>query len=479
MEKRTFCMLFVVMLFFVHMGVLFSETRWYPIDELKLTTSDKVTVKVSVSIAYDSENEKQLKNYGGAIPLRLKLIVLKNHSYEQMLNTEKIISEIKNYIDKKIFDYPVITAIKYECKNKKSLMLAQRTVFYNDSLARISEYPTIIGQPYPAVPPETSSQPEWQQFPQIPETTSGESSYGAASYPSVAEVPAEKIPDNTETYPVVTETPAESSSGEVGFFGFLESLFGSQNSETSSALIDESGMTVETRIKLPEGYERVEVTPGSYEDFYRKLPLKSAGASIYYYDGRKKGGNYHVAVYDFPTLNEDLLQCADSCMKMRAEYYYARGEYDKIGFNAESGVYLPFRKYMDGYRLTGSGWKSGYEKGSSRKIFDEYLRIVYSYASTRSMAKEMLPVDINNLRIGDVFVQSGSPGHAVFVTDMAVNKKTGKKIMLIGQGYMPSQDLHIVKSFDSISPWFYVTDESFGSFEFTFPKGSQGRWPER
>ncbi|MBP5794311.1 MAG: hypothetical protein J6W46_11845, partial [Spirochaetaceae bacterium] len=145
----------------------------------------------------------------------------------------------------------------------------------------------------------------------------------------------------------------------------------------------------------------------------------------------------------------------------------------------ESGTYLPFKKYTEGYRFTGGGWKDGYAKGMSRKIFDEYLRVVYSYASTRSMAKEIIPINIKDLRIGDVFVQSGNPGHAVFVTDMAVNKKTGKKIMLLGQGYMPAQDLHIVKSFESISPWFTVADKPFSYASYSFPKGCQGRWPER
>ena len=257
------------------------------------------------------------------------------------------------------------------------------------------------------------------------------------------------------------------------FFGFL---YGSSG---ESVQINESGMTVETRFDVPEGYERVPVTPGSYEDFYRKLPLKPAGTPVYYYDGQKKNTNYHAAVLDFPQLKDDLLQCADACMKMRAEYLYSKGLYDKIAFTAESGVLIPFSRYVDGYRLTGSGWKSGYKKGTSRDIFDDYLRIVYSYASTRSLAKEIVPISMSDLRIGDIFVKSGSPGHSVFVVDMAVNKKTGQKIMLIGQGYMPAQDLHIVKSMDSISPWFYVEDDSFGGMDFSFPKGCQGRWPER
>ncbi|MBO7639479.1 MAG: hypothetical protein J6S91_10940 [Treponema sp.] len=273
-----------------------------------------------------------------------------------------------------------------------------------------------------------------------------------------------------------TGTDSYDDSDDYGNYGWDNFFFGTT---TSNVKINEKGMTVETRFDVPEGYERVKVTAGSYEDFYRKLPLKPAGTPVYYYDGQKKNVNYHAAVLDFPQLKEDLLQCADACMKMRAEYLYSKGLYDKIAFTAESGVLIPFSRYVDGYRLTGSGWKSGYKKGTSRDIFDEYLKIVYSYASTRSLAKEIVPIKISDLRIGDIFVKSGSPGHSVFVVDMAVNKKTGKKIMLIGQGYLPAQDLHIVKSMESISPWFYVEDDSWGGMDFSFPKGSQGRWPER
>lgn len=276
---------------------------------------------------------------------------------------------------------------------------------------------------------------------------------------------------SSSSQPAGSQSPSNDGWDDIWDF-----IFGPQG---PSVEINKSGMTVETRIGVPEGYERVSVKAGSYEDFYRKLPLKPDGSQVYYYNGKLKSQSFHIAVYDFPQLSEDILQCADACMKMRAEYYYARGEYSKIGFDSEGGVYMPFSKYVDGYRLTGSGWKAGYAKGATREIFDQYLRIVYSYASTRSMAKEMKPISISDLRIGDVFVQSGNPGHAVFVTDMAVNKKTGKKIMLLGQGYMPAQDLHVIKSFESISPWFFVEDKEFSYAEYTFPKGCQGRWPER
>lgn len=468
--KRICFAVVMALLLLVQTDELFAETKWYAIDEFKLNTSDKVTVKVSLNIAYDSTNEKQFKNYGGAIPLRLKYVVLKNHSYAQMLDSDNIIAEIKEYLETKIFDYPVITAMKYVCRDKKSSLLAEKTKNYTTSVVKAEEInrSVVIERPSAInsnnIEEETQSRAQNRNQPQNQSTAQNQTQQTVNS------------PDDSERRVTVT-IPAGTSSDDIDWNMVFDSIFSPQKS--SSVEINPNGMTVETRISVPEGYDRVPVATGSYEEFYRKLPLKSAGANVYYYDGQLKRSSYHAAVYDFPNLSEDLLQCADACMKMRAEYNYARGEYDKIGFNAESGTYLPFKKFMEGYRLTGSGWKSGYAKGSSRKIFDEYLRIVYSYASTRSMAKEIVSIDIKDLRIGDVFVQSGNPGHAVFVTDMAVDKKTGKKIMLIGQGYMPAQDLHIIESFESISPWFTVEDKPLSYAGYSFPKGCQGRWAER
>lgn len=58
--------------------------------------------------------------------------------------------------------------------------------------------------------------------------------------------------------------------------------------------------------------------------------------------------------------------------------------------------------------------------------------------------------------IGDVFIRGGSPGHAVIVLDMAENKATGERVFLLAQGYMPAQDIHILKnpSAPNLSPWY-------------------------
>jgi len=83
------------------------------------------------------------------------------------------------------------------------------------------------------------------------------------------------------------------------------------------------------------------------------------------------------------------------------------------------------------------------------------------------------------MQIGDVFIQGGSPGHCVIVVDMAHDPKTGEKIFILAQSYMPAQDIQILKnpSNAAISPWYSV---DFGDVlktpEWTFTKGDLKRF---
>ena len=94
------------------------------------------------------------------------------------------------------------------------------------------------------------------------------------------------------------------------------------------------------------------------------------------------------------------------------------------------------------------------------------------------MSKELVAVPVKNMKIGDLFIQGGFPGHAVIVLDMAVNEQ-GQSIFLLAQSYMPAQDIHILKNnqHPENSPW-YSTD--FGEYletpEWRFSRNDLKRW---
>lgn len=226
------------------------------------------------------------------------------------------------------------------------------------------------------------------------------------------------------------------------------------------------GTTVKTRIALPAGFSRINVKEGSFEEYLRNLPLRPRGSKVHYYDGReKRDTRVYCAVVDMEIGKRDLQQCADAVIRLWAEYLYKQKAYDKIHFNFTNGFRVDYTKWAEGYRISVKGnqvsWYKAKETDYSYKTFRAYLDIVFAYAGTLSLSKELKSIPMASMRIGDVFIQGGSPGHAVIVVDMAENPATGQKLYLLAQSYMPAQDIQILKNpgDSSLSPWYLLKSE--------------------
>jgi hypothetical protein len=251
--------------------------------------------------------------------------------------------------------------------------------------------------------------------------------------------------------------------------------------------IDPDGATITARFKAPPGYVRVLSEAGTFENYLQEFPLKKRGSKVYYFDGREKPlQDVHEAVLDIDTGNKDLQQCADAIMRLRAEYLYLNEQYDKIQFNFTNGFPALYNKWAEGYRIKVKGNKATWYKASdqsdySYETFMRYLEIVFTYAGTISLSKEMISVPVDDVRIGDVFIYGGSPGHAVLVVDLAVNESNGNKIFLLAQSYMPAQDMHLLKNpvDDSLSPWYDLSEtDKLYTPEYTFEKTELKRFDD-
>lgn len=221
----------------------------------------------------------------------------------------------------------------------------------------------------------------------------------------------------------------------------------------------EPGNALETRIALPDGYERVACDDGSFCSWLRELPIKPPGTPVRYYNGDIKIHAQHHAVIDVDTGKRDLQQCADAVMRLKAEYLYAKGDYGNIHFNYTSGDKVSFDDWRKGRKPIVRGNKVSFtdpsgETDNSYRNFRKYMTSIFTYAGTYSLAKEMEQVNVQDIEVGDVFIVGGMPGHAVMVMDVAEND-TGKKMFLLAQSYMPAQDMHILKNPENAgSPWY-------------------------
>lgn len=120
-------------------------------------------------------------------------------------------------------------------------------------------------------------------------------------------------------------------------------------------------------------------------------------------------------------------------------------------------------------------YASGKGTDYSYKTFRNYLDMVFMYAGTASLSKELQTVAYTSLQPGDVFIKGGSPGHAVIVIDVAVHPATKKKVFLLAQSYMPAQQIHILINpvSRSLSPWYELTETDSGKLytpEWIFEK---------
>ncbi|UYQ94582.1 DUF4846 domain-containing protein [Chitinophaga horti] len=234
-------------------------------------------------------------------------------------------------------------------------------------------------------------------------------------------------------------------------------------------------------IPLPAGFSRLSAEAGSFAAFLRKVPLK-ADKTVYLYNGQRKANQQaQFAVLDVSVGNKDLQQCADAVMRLYAEYHYAAGEYRKIAFEATDGTLLDYASWRDGYRYKLRGSRLQKVKSAtpstSRASFGAFLDVVFSYAGTLSLSRELARVsNQQDIRPGDVVLQGGSPGHAVIVMDVAVNG-AGEKRFLLAQSYMPAQSIHILNNPSAASPWYQAAwGASLATPEWTFGRDCLYRW---
>lgn len=227
---------------------------------------------------------------------------------------------------------------------------------------------------------------------------------------------------------------------------------------------DQSNMLI-NRIGVPFGYERTKVSAGSFTEWLRHLPLKSGKPDVLLFNGAKKGyQGAHYAVINMDVGSQDLQQCADATMRLRAEYLWQAEKKEAISFKFTSGHPARYQDWKSGKRPVIKGnkvsWVTKVKANDSYASFKKYLIKVYQFAGTASLDRELPSIPIDDLQSGDVFIQGGFPGHAVIVMDVAIEKRTGNKVFLLAQSYMPAQEIHLLvnPTNSGLSPWYSLEE---------------------
>lgn len=222
--------------------------------------------------------------------------------------------------------------------------------------------------------------------------------------------------------------------------------------------IIQTGTTVATRFKAPAGFSLLPASKHSFGEWLLQQPLKPAGTPTLNYSGTVARTNrYTAAVLNISVNKNGLQQCADAAIRLIAEYLYSKKDYQALHFNFTSGFNCDFIHFAEGYRYQQKGtWKKLASKSYSRDTFLKYLDLVFSYAGTLSLEKELYPVtNAADIQVGDIFIKGGSPGHCFIVMSVAENRTTRQKKFLLAQSFIPAQNIQIIKS---DSPWFSLDE---------------------
>lgn len=238
---------------------------------------------------------------------------------------------------------------------------------------------------------------------------------------------------------------------------------------------------LEATFAPPPGYTRVAVEEGSFGAWLRGLPLRPEGTPVRDFRGGQilaADDSRLAAVAELDVGTANLQQCADSIIRLHAEWRWAQGQKERIAYRFTSGHLASWPKYAAGDRAKISGskvtWARSGAANSSRASFRAYLDLVFTYAGTLSLQVEKNRPTREQLQPGDFFVLGGSPGHAVLVLDVAANA-AGERVALLGQGFIPAQDFHVLSPGQE-GPWFSLQGEEVATpFWKPFPWSSLRR----
>jgi hypothetical protein len=188
----------------------------------------------------------------------------------------------------------------------------------------------------------------------------------------------------------------------------------------------------------------------------------------------------HVGIIPFDVGKSDLQQCADALMRLRAEYLFAQKRYDEIGFHFVSGQYYSWSSYCQGLRPVPKGDEVKLVKnaGASEKTHESmrrYLDIVYMYASTISLARELKQA--SGFEIGTIVIHAGSPGHCFIIIDEAKND-LGENVFKLAEGYSPAQSIYVLRNLegDGLTPWHELKKGVIETASYRFTDYKLGRF---
>lgn len=210
-------------------------------------------------------------------------------------------------------------------------------------------------------------------------------------------------------------------------------------------------VALEDRFPAPRGTRRIPLAAGGFPAWLRRLPLHRDRRTVRAHDGRALI-RPAVAVATLDVGSRDLQQCADSAIRLHAEFLWSVGRAHEAAYHFTSGDRSRYADWLRGerFRVRGATVKRRRVRPvrGGRATWRAWLSHTFMYAGSASLRHDTDAVAPGApLEPGDVFVAPGFPGHVVMILDV-VQSPDGTRLALVGQGFMPAEDFHVVGA-----PW--------------------------
>lgn len=229
--------------------------------------------------------------------------------------------------------------------------------------------------------------------------------------------------------------------------------------------------TIADRFPVPKGCTEATPEEGSFAAWLAARPLASEDTPVRTADGDRVRFTFSPAL---AVLDMDLLgpqDCADSVIRLRGDYLWSAGGADDLTLKYLSGDAIPWARWAEGCRpklnLARSRvarWDCGDTRTDGRDDFTAYLKNVMRYANSFALARDLTPIDPNDVGPGDVLTQpnpSGGIGHAAIVARTITCDDGATRRHLVVNGFLPPQSVHVIgrrTSFGALRPWFTISD---------------------
>ncbi|MDR2362198.1 MAG: DUF4846 domain-containing protein [Prevotellaceae bacterium] len=223
---------------------------------------------------------------------------------------------------------------------------------------------------------------------------------------------------------------------------------------------------VVARFKTPESFVRTDAKEHSFTLFLRSLPLFPEGTPVRDYANKpveitdEKPGT--AAILDIETGTRNWQCTVQSLMRIWAEYLFERQQFSAIRFHIRNGRAVPYRQWAQGMNITVDNrayWTKTPYNPQQYRTFRRYLDFIFQYSDFQTVRHDIDSVSLGDLSPGDLLLRDD---FAMMVLDMAVNRDTGEKVVLLVSGGAPAQSIRILQNIIPGEPpcaWFKVGEQ--------------------